>query len=274
MDSDKWTIDKLDSQNYQTWKFQMKHILLVKVLYDIVDGAAKAPEGSADQALKFDFKSRYRKAFSVIALSVSTELLYLITDTEAPDVAWKRLQNHFERENDNGCVCNEFTFITHHSNTFSLHSSSPRLIDSGASCHMTPNRESFNSYKKLEQIEMVSLNGGRTVEAVGVGVVKVMLKLNCRVQCAAAFYNVLHVPQLASNLFSVQAATQKGYIVQFGHTRCWINNASGRVRAMGSLANKLFSLDCVQTETQYANTASAEIWHQRLVHVNNSTLKN
>ncbi|XP_067939688.1 uncharacterized protein [Watersipora subatra] len=58
------------------------------------------------------------------------------------------------------------------------------LIDSGASSHKTLNRESFDSYKKLEHTEIVSLGDGRIVEAVAIGVVKVMLKLNRRVQAA------------------------------------------------------------------------------------------
>ena len=37
---DKWSIDKLDSLNWMTWKFQIKHniILLAKDLWGLVDG--------------------------------------------------------------------------------------------------------------------------------------------------------------------------------------------------------------------------------------------
>ena len=89
MCADKWTIDKLGNTNYQTWKFQMKHLLLVKDLYDIVDGSEAPPVESADQQTKAAYRARYRKAFSAIALSVSSDLLYLITDTEAADLTWK-----------------------------------------------------------------------------------------------------------------------------------------------------------------------------------------
>jgi len=35
---DKWSIDKLDSLNWMTWKFQMKHLLLARGLWELVDG--------------------------------------------------------------------------------------------------------------------------------------------------------------------------------------------------------------------------------------------
>ena len=35
---EKWAIDKLDGANWTTWKFQMKHLLLAKELWRIVDG--------------------------------------------------------------------------------------------------------------------------------------------------------------------------------------------------------------------------------------------
>ena len=33
----KWSIDKLDSSNWMTWKFQIKHLMLVKDLWRLVD---------------------------------------------------------------------------------------------------------------------------------------------------------------------------------------------------------------------------------------------
>ena len=47
------------------------------------------------------------------------------------------------------------------------------LIDSGASSHMTPKREYFSTYRAFSTPEKVGLGDGRTVEAVGVGTVRV-----------------------------------------------------------------------------------------------------
>jgi len=35
---DRWSIDKLDSLNWMTWKFQIKHLLLVRGLWGLVEG--------------------------------------------------------------------------------------------------------------------------------------------------------------------------------------------------------------------------------------------
>ena len=41
---EKWTIDKLNGGNWSTWKFQMRHfLLLVKGLWGYVDGTEQLP---------------------------------------------------------------------------------------------------------------------------------------------------------------------------------------------------------------------------------------
>ena len=46
--------------------------------------------------------------------------------------------------------------------------------------------------------------------------------------------NVLHVPKLACNLFSVRAAVSRGNSVKFGK-QCWIKDSNGSLIGMGSL---------------------------------------
>lgn len=430
MDSggDRWSIDKLNHNNYQTWKFQIKHLLKAKDLYNIVDGSETAPAAAAEANVKARYQQRYNMAFSTIVLSVSTELLYLITDTEEPTTAWKKLQNHFERntlanklflkkkyfrtvmkegtpisnhlkymkdltgklsaigaaiseedqvvtllgslpdsydtlvtalearvddltlefvhqslineeqkrkENQHSvakssdaalvsqrrqnythrkpitcykcqkqghiksqCPENKRTHSTYqhkakHAATTSTSVDeevdseenafvgsinktsdflSTWLIDSGASRHMTPYRSMFIEYEKLDKPEKVGLGDGRTVDATGVGKVKVALKINHNKVEPGILHEVLHVPQLATNLFSVRSATERGRIIQFGHTRCWIKDKRGKVKAMGTLRDKLFHLDCDSFINESAAVAM-DIWHQRLAHLNETTLK-
>ena len=47
---DKWVIDKLDGSNWTTWKFQMKHLLLAKGLWGLVDGTEVLVEDANAQA--------------------------------------------------------------------------------------------------------------------------------------------------------------------------------------------------------------------------------
>ena len=94
---DKWSIDRLDLCNWSTWKFQMKHLLLAKGLWDIVDGTEVLRENPTAQQ-KAKFKKRCQKAFSTIAMSVCSSQLYLISSCEEPNEAWSALCNHFERD--------------------------------------------------------------------------------------------------------------------------------------------------------------------------------
>ena len=71
----------------------------------------------------------------------------------------------------------------------------------------------------------------------------------------AVLYNVLYVPKLACNLFSVRAAASKGNVIKFGHSRCWIRGRAGKLYGMGSLVNKLYQLDCEPATKEQASPA-------------------
>ena len=87
---EKWSIDKLDGNNWSTLKFQMKHLLLPKALRGLVDGS-EALEGDASAERTAQFRLKSQKAFSTITQ------LYLVTSCEDPKQTWNTLRNHFER---------------------------------------------------------------------------------------------------------------------------------------------------------------------------------
>ena len=77
---EKWSIDKLDSSNWITWKFQMRHLLLAKGwkfqmrhlllakgLWGYVDGTEVLREDASVQQ-RADFKKASQKAFSTIVM--------------------------------------------------------------------------------------------------------------------------------------------------------------------------------------------------------------
>ena len=96
-DIDKWSIEKLVSSNWMTWKFQIKHLLLAKDLWGFIDGTEVLQDDASAQQ-RADFNKRSQKAFSTMVMSVSSSQLYLITSYEEPRRAWKALKNHFERD--------------------------------------------------------------------------------------------------------------------------------------------------------------------------------
>ena len=75
---EKWSIDKLDGSNWMTWKFQVRHLLLAKGLWGVVDGSETLPEDSSAQ-VRAEFEKKEQKALSTMALAVSTPQLYFIT---------------------------------------------------------------------------------------------------------------------------------------------------------------------------------------------------
>ena len=94
---EKWSVDRLDSTNWMTWKFQVRHLLLAKGLWGYVDGSEVLPEGANEQT-RAEFQKKSQRAFSTIALAISTQQLYLITSFENPKDAWVNLHKHFERD--------------------------------------------------------------------------------------------------------------------------------------------------------------------------------
>ena len=60
--------------------------------------------------------------------------------------------------------------------------------------------------------------------------------------------------------------------MKFGRTRCWIRNRDGKLLGMGSIADKLYQLDCELATVERASvvqqqTNDVDLWHQRLGHV-------
>lgn len=78
MEADKWTIDKLGTSNWITWKFQMRHYLLSKGLWKYVDGTERLADDATD-AVRRTFRENTQKALLTIVMAISTPQLYLVT---------------------------------------------------------------------------------------------------------------------------------------------------------------------------------------------------
>ena len=94
---EKWSNDKLNGSKWNTFKFQMKHLLLAKGLWGLVDGSEVLAD-DAMTAVQALFRLRLQKAFLTIVLAIDSAQLYLITSSEEPKQAWDALRKHFEQE--------------------------------------------------------------------------------------------------------------------------------------------------------------------------------
>ena len=152
------------------------------------------------------------------------------------------------------------------------------LVDSGASSHMTREKELLSNYREFEKPEKVALGDGRMVEAMGVGNVRVIMVFKVSEPKRSVLHRVLYVPKLACNLFSVRATASKGNVVKFGRSRCWIRRSDGKLLGMGSQTGKLYQLDCESISMESTSTTSeqkndVDLWHQRLGHLNGQRLQ-
>ena len=114
----------------------------------------------------------------------------------------------------------------------------------------------LHDYEEFVTPEPVGLGDGYTTSAIGCGRIKVTTRRGDGKKIVVWMTDVLYVPELTNNLFSVHAATSKGKIVQFGD--CCIKNKRGKVIATGSPYGKLYLLDC---EThQIPGHCSWKVW--------------
>lgn len=88
-------IEKLNGDNFHTWKFKMEMVLQEKDLWDIVTGDEERPKESAE-AIVFD--KRARRAMATICLSVQDSLLGLVRPAKSAPEAWQKLVQHFEQK--------------------------------------------------------------------------------------------------------------------------------------------------------------------------------
>jgi hypothetical protein len=90
-------IDKLNGKNYQSWKYNVKLVLMERGLWGFTqEGKEIPPDENATNAVKNAFQLRSDKAYSLIALNVEKHLQIHISSTTDPLAAWTNLQKQFE----------------------------------------------------------------------------------------------------------------------------------------------------------------------------------
>ena len=88
-------IEPLNGKNYQSWKYNMKLVLMERGLWGFTQEGQEVPP-TASAAERNAYRLRSDKAYSLIALSIEKNLQVHIASTVNPKEAWDILQNHFE----------------------------------------------------------------------------------------------------------------------------------------------------------------------------------
>ena len=149
------------------------------------------------------------------------------------------------------------------------------LVDCGATSHVINDASKFVSYNKQFDPDkhFIELADGTKSNNVALekGNVKVKLNTADGRTVAAELQDALYVPSYPQNIFSVQAATEKGAIITFGPNFAEMTTPDGTKFDIEK-RGKLYYLCSSKSSMQHA--ASLKRWHEILGHCNtNDVLK-
>ena len=163
------------------------------------------------------------------------------------------------------------------------------IIDSGATCHMSNCEEMFSKLKKLEEPINVHVGDGHPLKGVGKGSVKMTVTIPSGATSKIKLRNVLFVPELSYNLFSVSSAVKSGKLVMFNEDECQIMDEASKIIMTANKKGNLFYLNLSQMtepsikgdgDNEIVNLNKADdkisqedIWHQRYGHLGIDNLK-
>lgn len=153
------------------------------------------------------------------------------------------------------------------------------FVDSGCSDHLVNDESLFDSLKPLKSpVEIAVAKDGESIIAEYSGTVKLVSNVNGRlIDCSVD--NVLYVPELRCNLFSVLRVDEAGMKVSYENGKVIIQRGSDIV-ASGSRYGRLYRLDLFSNKHE-ANEAlltcgripkNLELWHRRFGHLNAKSL--
>lgn len=153
-------------------------------------------------------------------------------------------------------------------------------IDSGCSDHLVNDRSLFDDLKRLKcPVEIAIAKDGESVLAEHAGTVKVLSRVGGSfVECTVK--NVLYVPDLRCNLFSVMRVDEAGMRVIYEDGEVKIYSGTKLV-ATGARSGKLYRLDLFRSKCG-ANSSmlscgripkNLELWHRRYGHLNARSLQ-
>jgi transposase InsO family protein len=151
------------------------------------------------------------------------------------------------------------------------------ITDSGASRHITRRRDWFSEYRVLTNGGTISLGDNKECKIVGEGTVLIEKCVNDEWR-NARIENVLDVPEMKKNLFSVGMCTTRGLEVLFKGDYVNIHGdnellAFG-VKQENEIYRMVFRVKNARSNIQAnASTSDLRVWHERLGHLNFRTLR-
>ena len=139
-------------------------------------------------------------------------------------------------------------------------------VDSGASAHMTANKEWIKHANYTPCLSEITVANNTKVPVLCSG--NVRISTNCNYDIMVK--DVLCIPSLTTNLLSVNQLIKNGNKVVFEASQCYIRNKNNELVATAVSTNGVYKLNIKVADCMLAApaVASAELWHRRLAHIN------
>ncbi|XP_037930157.1 uncharacterized protein LOC119664864 [Teleopsis dalmanni] len=301
-------VEPLNAENYDTWKLQMKAILVKNDLWSYVEGTASCPTGEgAAKWISFD-----QKPCADIMLSVSASELRLIAECTNSKEMWMKLQATYSSKGPARKATllkkvalsrmKEGEKVREHLNDFfetvvklkeidvSIGDELPALIhyhvedafissikenywclDSGCTAHLSANREYFTDFQKSNKV--LNLANDNTTNINGVGKMKITVDVDGR-DNNIDLKEVLYVEDLRTSLLSVSKIVDSGYEVHFRPSDAIVLDKYQKVITRAKRCGNLF---IVENKNHFAQVAEEkcdiEKWYQKMGHINENDLK-
>lgn len=145
-------------------------------------------------------------------------------------------------------------------------------IDSGASVHLTARGDWLEEVLMEPELSEVVVANKSRAPVVSVGNVHLTTLVN-DIEHDVVVKNVLHVPELTTNLLSVSQLIKQGNKVVFNESCCKIYNRVGTLVAKAVLTDNVYKLVFKKTVCALKVSVTPDVWHRRFGHLNYKDLK-
>ena len=153
-----------------------------------------------------------------------------------------------------------------------------RWVDTGATRHVSSNKNMFSSYQTIDNGEQLFMGNSSSSKVEGQG--KVVLKMTSVKELT--LYDVLHVPEIRKNLVSGSLLSKKGFKLVYVSYNFFLTK-NGMYVGKGYMSNGLFKMNVMTVVPPIKNInknntsstymlESSNVWHGILGHVNYDTL--
>lgn len=144
------------------------------------------------------------------------------------------------------------------------------ILDSGATEHMTSDRERFDSLQQYTST--VEVANSEKIAVTGKGEILLAPRDNANGR-NFTMSDVLYVPNLGGSLLSIGRIEERGFRVQFAEGEAKIINKDGETVLTAKRRGRLYMIEESQPTAYLTKAENEELWHRRLGHPHKTGVK-